>query len=423
MRNSLALLLSVLLAAAAEADRLPDAWKTVVDSNAAACVAADYATNAVRCLWAGGDPKTAAALPANVAFQFSIAGSKQSVSDVQEILEETVAAIPTNLTPVIRRFHLLAPTVQWIVRSAKCKKPNRADYLWAGTHPAVFTDLDFNIGNLLTFARNLSAAELPPAATVWLKGEETPDRQPLAPALPGVDYPGVSPEVTFATPFGIGIVVRAPEMQRVFKFRAAAFPASNVPVSFAWTVLTGGAQVQPWDGKRQAKDGYGRVLLNVGNLCAKRRIDVAVFARWGNGPWGAPSVISFYISPYEIRTCRKNELVSIQYRPVAKNPPPYDISAICTPAEWTDIYQHDDKNRITGFERLLPDGITKENFSDRNEKIVESHPNGTPKTAQKVRYFVKDGQLRYEESGDPVSYKLETFQPRRWLSRLGSNQD
>ena len=422
MRKRLAVHLIAMAAAAAQAD-LPEGWLTAVDSNAAARVAKDHANNVARCLWAGENPKVAAALPANAAFQFAIVGSEQGVSDVRDLLEETVAAIPTNLTPVIRRFHLLAPTMQWIVRSVRCKKPGRADYLWSGTHPAAFVDSDFSRDKLLAFARNLSAAQLPPAAVVHLKGEETPGRQPLAPALPGVDYPGVFPEVTYATPFGVGMVVRAPEAQRVFRFRAAAFPASDAPVSFAWTVLTGGAQVQHWDWRHQTKDGYGRIVFSIGNLCARRRIDVAVFARWGEGPWGAPSIISFYISPYEVRTYQKNELVSIRYVPQIKTPPLYDISAICPPADWTDIYQHDEKNRITGFERMMPDGITRENFSDRNEKIVESHPNGLPKVAQKVRYFVKDGKLQYEEDGEPVSYKLETFQPRRWLSRLGSNQD
>ena len=423
VRRTVAVLMALLAADAVRANRLPDAWLTVVDSNVAARVARDYADNSVRCLWAGDSPGAVAAMPANAAFQFAVVGAEQGVSGVQGVLEETAAAIPTNLTPVIRRFRLLGPTMQWIVRSVRCKKPGRSDYLWSSIHPAAFSAADFNRTNLLAFARKVSAAQLPPAATVWLKGEETAGRRPLSPAVPGVDYPGVFPEVTFATPFGVGLVVRAPESPRVFRFRAAAFPASDAPVSFAWAVLTGGAQVQPWDWRHRTQDGYGRILLDVGSLCARRRVDVAVFARWGQGPWGAPSIISFYSSPYELRTYRKNELVSIRYLPVVRNPPPYDLSAICTPAEWTDIYLRDDKNRIIGFERMMPDGVTRENFSDRNERIVESHPNGMPKIAQRVRYFVRDGRLQYEDDGEEVLYKPETFQPRRWLSRLGSNQD
>ena len=414
MKKSTFVLIAALTAGPALPGTIPDGWLTVIDSNAASRVYADYANNILRCTWAGDTTKVAATLPANAAFQLAVAGPEDCIPTIRDALEETAAAIPTNLTPVIRRFHLLGPTLQWIVRSVKCKKPNRADYLWASTHPAAFSDLDFNIQDLLNFARHVTAAQLPPAVVIRLDGEETADRQSLTAAIPGVDYPGIHPELTFATPFGIGMVVRAPESSRIFRVRAAAFPASNAPVSYTWSVLTGGAQVQSWNREKPTKDGYGRIILNVGTLCAKGRVDVAVFARWGEGPWGAPSIISFYASPYEIRTYKKNVLESIRYLPDPKNPPPFDISRICLPAEWADNYRSDDENRIIGFSRLLPDGITSDDFSILNERIIESHPNGTPKTARKIRYFAKDGRLRYEETEEEISYKLKTFQPRRY---------
>ena len=414
MKKPIFVLVVTLTAGPALPDTIPDGWLTVIDSNAASRVSADYADNTLRCTWAGNTTKAAAAMPANAAFQLAVAGPEDCIPNVRDALEETAAAIPTNLTPVIKRFHLLGPTLQWIVRSVKCKKPDRSDYLWASTHPAAFSDLDFNIQNLLDFARHVTAARLPPAVVIRLDGEESADRQPLLPTIPGVDYPGIHPELTFATPFGIGMVMRAPESPRVFRVRAAAFPASSAPVGYSWSVLTGGAQVQSWNSKKQAKNGFGRIILNIGDLFAKKRIDVAVFARWGEGPWGAPSIISFYASPYEVRTYKKNTLESIQYLPNPKTPPPFDISRICPTAEWTDTYRSDDNNQLTGFSRLLPDGIKGEDFSSLNERILESHPNGTPKAARKVRYFTKDGRLQYEETKETVSYKLETFQPRRY---------
>ena len=414
MKKSIFVLIASLAAGPALPNTMPDGWLTVSDSNVASRVSADYANNILRCTWAGDTTRSAATMPANAAFQLAVAGPEDCISNIRDAIEETTAAIPTNLTPVIRRFHLLGPTLQWIVRSVKCKKPNRADYLWASTHPAAFSELDFNIQDLLDFTRNLTAAQLPPAVVIRLDGEETADRRPLLPALPGVDYPGIHPELTFATPFGIGMVARAPESTRVFRIRASAFPASNAPVSYTWSVLTGGAQIQSWNREKQARDGYGRIILNVGNLYAKGRVDVAVFARWGEGPWGAPSIISFYASPYEVRTCKKNVLESIRYLPTPKNPPLFDISKICLPAEWTDSYRFDDENQIIGFSRMLPGDIKGDDFSSRNELILESHPNGTPKAARKIRYFAKDGRLQYEETEETVSYKLETFRPRRY---------
>ena len=413
MKKSLAIGLVALAAGTARADAIPDGWLTVMNSNTAACVAADYATNNVRCTWAGADTKSAAALPANAAFQFAIAGPNDSVENVRDILEEVTAAIPTNITPVIRRFNLLGPTLQWIVRSAKCKKPGRADYLWSSTHPAAFLTTDFSVNNLLAFTRNITAAQIPPAAVIRLEGEETDMRQTLVPAVPGVDYPGTLPELTFATPFGIGMVVRAPETPRTFRIRAAAFPASDAPVTFTWAVLTGGAKVQGWNSAKQAKNGYGRIVLDVPTLFSKRRVDVAVFVRWGDGPWGAPSIISFYASPYESRIYKKGALEQIMYFPKAKNPPPCDISAICTPANWTDAYLCNEKREPIGFTRILPDELRGTSFSFRNERIISAHPNDLPKVAEKMRYFVRDGQLQCEGTGEEVTYKPSTFQPRR----------
>ena len=127
MKKSTFVLIVALTAGSALPDTIPDGWLTVIDSNAASRVSADYATNILRCTWAGNTTKAASALPANAAFQLAVAGPEDCIPNIRDALEETAAAIPTNLTPVIRRFHLLGPTLQWIVRSVKCKKPNRAD--------------------------------------------------------------------------------------------------------------------------------------------------------------------------------------------------------------------------------------------------------------------------------------------------------
>ena len=413
MKTTFAVL--VLLAAGSVlAGTLPEGWLTAVDSNAAARAANDYAGGTVRCVWAGDAPNVAAAMPANVSFQFAVTGSSQSVSNAQAVLDETCAALSPQLMASIRRCRLLGPTLQWIVRASRCNPTNEASYFKTSAHPAAFAETDFSRTNLLAFARNLSALQIPPAAVVELVSEETSDRIPLCPAVPGVDYPGVFPETTFATPFGIGLVIRAPEDRRVFRFRAGAFPASRAKVSFKWAVFNGWAAVWDWTREQRASDGYGRVIVSAEELFRRRRIDIAVFARWDEGSWSAPAIISFYASPYESRTYRNHALEQIRYVPQVRNPPPYDISAICTPADWTDSYEYDEKNLITGFSRRLPDAISGVMFSTLNEQIVETHPNGMPRIAGKVRYFIRDGQLRYEETGEEVTYKPGTFRPRRY---------
>lgn len=412
MKRKTALLFALVLPAAALAE-MPEGWRNVVSSNAAWSAAMDYANGNLRCVWAGDRPGVADAMPANAAFQFAIAGEETSVSNAQRVLDAARAALSDDLRERLAVCHLLAPTLQWMVRKTMRDATDAAAYLKPANHPAAFREADFNLTNLVRIAKKMTPSAVPPVVALHPQGEFSRNL-PAPPATPGVDYPGVRTENVFSTPFGVGLALFAPQRRRIFRFRAVAWPSPELKVNFRWVPLTPGAWVRDWYGGKRASDGYGAVYVDWGAFVRVRRIDVAVFAQVKDGFWGAPSIISFYGSPYEERAYeRDNSLRHIRYLPkVRKNPPPYDISSICLPADWTDYYRYDDKRRICGFNRDLPGSVRQEEYSDLGEIVLEHHPSDTPKVTMKVRYFEKDGQLRFKETGEEVTYKLAPFQPR-----------
>lgn len=392
---------------------IPEAWRTVTDGHSAAVACHLYTNGAPRCVWAGDLPGVEDTMPACVPFHFAITGSKESVSNVQHIIDRTCEAIPDRLRLTLKACKLLNPTMQWLVRWNRHSVTNQHGYLWRkGNHTATYKELDFNLTNLTEMAKQLTAKNIPAVAAVSME-DEMFRTLPTVPTIAGVDYPGDMPEVTYKTPFGVGIVLRAPQCGRSFRFRASAWPINSGKVNFQWAVIGGGVWVTPWMPGKHQGIGYGLIHVNRQGIKANGRTDVLVFARYGNGPWGAPSIISFYNSPYEIRSYNKaKEVEKIQYIPAPKKLPPYDISSICLPAEWTDYYQYDGEHHILGFKRVTPLTPIGEEFSYLGEKVLEQHPNDTPKTAMKVRYFAKDGQLHFEETGEQINYRPDAYKPR-----------
>lgn len=411
------LILSVALIAAAanaeEISEIPEGWRIAVSGKAAESAATAYTNNAVRCVWAGDEPNLGEALPANVPFHFAIEGEKFSVSNVQDILNTTCAAIPKDLRAKLDHAHLLGPTLQWFVRFIRGNSTKPDDYLKPANHPAVFRESDFNPTNLPLFASQLRPQDIPPAATLEIVEETYRKGLAVPPTEAGVDYPGTLPETTFATPFGIGLVLRAPQGVRLFRCQAKAWPNAGMNATFAWKALTPGVSIGSWNNDKWPQAGYALVRVDRRGARPGQRYDVAVFAKGRNGLWGAPGIISFYTSPYETRLYANNkEVREIRYTPAPKSLPPFDVTPICPKMHWTDYYQGNDKKQIFGFARLLPGSEKPVEFSNLGEIVLEHHPNETPKTAKKVRYYMKDGLLRFEETGDPISYKVDSFTPR-----------
>ena len=396
--------MSALVAFCGEPAKTVDAWKTAVDRSAAERANLAYTSNVVRCEWAGDNPRVAALMPANVAFNFAVVGDSNSASRVAKTLEETAEAIDPALRKSLEQHGLLNSTLQWLVRSCRPGVTNAATYLNANAHPAAFSEQDFDAATLKAAARSITGRGI--ALPVRVKVEYLDGAIPLSKAEPSVDYPDAMPEETFALPFGVGIVLRAPERQRKFRLSASTFPAPGMAAKYVWKA-TRGVVIRPWPMTLAEVPDRGFAEVTVDAASCGVRADVFVFAQMANGLYGPPSVVSIYNPPLAKRTYAKGKLQSISYLKESKNVP-YDIGPIWAPREWRDDFALNGKGRIVSFTRTVPGSFAEEPFSAIGELVLSMSSSGIPLVTRKVEYFVspETGALCYRPAGEEKKYRL-----------------
>ena len=399
-----AVLLSAFAALCGEPAKTVDAWRTAVDKSAAERANHAYTSNVVRCEWAGENPRVAALMPANVAFNFAVVGDSNSASRVTNILSETADAIDPTLRGNLERLGLLNPTLQWLVRSCRPGITNAAIYLSANAHPAAFSEQDFDAAILKAAAQSITSRGI--ALPVRVKVEYLDGSIPLSKAEPSVDYPDAMPEETFALPFGVGIVLRAPERQRKFRLSASTFPTPGLAVKYVWKASRG-VVIRPWPMTLAEVPDRGFAEVTVDAASCGVRADIFVFAQMANGLYGPPSVVSIYNPPLAKRAYAKGKLQSISYLNESKDVL-YDISPIWAPREWKDDFALNGKGRIVSFTRTTKGSFTEEPFSAIGELVLSMSSSGIPLVTRKVEYFVspETGALGYRPVGDEKKYRL-----------------
>ena len=396
--------LSTLSALCGEPAKTVDAWRTAVDKSAAERANHAYTSNVVRCEWAGENPRVAALMPANVAFNFAVIGDSNSASRVTKILSETADAIDPTLRGNLERLGLLNPTLQWLVRSCRPGITNAAIYLSANAHPAAFREQDFDAAILKAAAQSITSRGI--ALPVRVKVEYLDGSIPLSKAEPSVDYPDAMPEETFALPFGVGIVLRAPERQRKFRLSASTFPTPGLAAKYVWKASRG-VVIRPWPMTLAEVPDRGFAEVTVDAASCGVRADIFVFAQMANGLYGPPSVVSIYNPPLAKRAYAKGKLQSISYLNESKDVL-YDISPIWAPREWKDDFALNGKGRIVSFTRTTKGSFTEEPFSAIGELVLSMSSSGIPLVTRKVEYFVSPatGEHGYRPVGEEKKYRL-----------------
>ena len=359
-----------------------DAWRTTVDRFAAESAARAYTSNVVRCEWAGEDPRVASLMPANAAFRFAVVGDSNAASRVSRTLEDAAAAIEPALRGNLEQLGLLNSTLQWLVRSCRPGVTNSATYLAVRNHPAAFCEADFDAAKLKAVAGSLTGKTV--TLPVRVKVEYLDDPVPLSRAEPGADFPDVMPEETFAEPFGVGIVLRAPERMRKFRLSASTYPLTLAEVP---------------------ERGFAEVTVDAASCGV--RADILVFAQAANGLYGSPAVVSIYNPPLAKRSYAKGKLQSISYIKASKDVL-YDIGPIWAPREWRDDFALNGKGRIVSFTRTTKGSFTEEPFSAIGELVLSMSSSGIPLVTRKVEYFVspETGALGYRPVGEEKKYRL-----------------
>ena len=388
----------------------PQAWINAVDTNAMERVLFDYTNNVIRSEWAGKDKSIGRELPANLGFQFAVVGDEDVTNRVNAILRATRDAIQPQVLEQLEKYKYLGPALQWLVRSTRQGVTNSTSYLNVNAREAVFEEADFDLALLTNKASKLRLKDIPIVAAIRPIFKVEPDHASILPAEPGVDYPDILPEQTFVTPYGIGIVLRAPEAERYFRFEVFNWRRG---AEYVW-----GASVRVpindfrYNPRMSKRDGFAEIKIPA--HLQLRRIDIMVCYKHVETV-GPPSYISFYSIPHIKRNYDKQKkVISIEYAHNAKKAPPYDISPIWIPRKWTDEYEYL-SNDIHGFVREFPIEILprrkSEVFSNRGELVLEKDYSDSPTLVRKVRYYVENGELKYGPCGE--NKRSKGFKPRR----------
>lgn len=379
---------------------------------------ADYTNNVLRVEqveaseWNDVNPRRKVdVLPANLPFRLIAGPTAKDLRMAEAAVETVTTSMPLHVRQYFSTCGILAPTVQWLLRRCRPGVTNETDYLSPSTHPLVWRAQDFDLEALANTAAMMSSNSIPMIVRLAPLYEEY-KVSPIRRAEPLLDYPDPRPEAWCETPYGQAIALRALENRRKFRFWAASWPVRDRNVTYRWVLLTPGrVSVSRIQGQAafSPENGYAEIVLNWSAV--RGRLDFAVFARYGDGPYGPPSMISFFTVPNEVRQYdRQGRIAKVSYRKADAVFP-----ALYQNKPWTDAYELDDQGRILGFLRMRSGGGMEERFSADGEFIVETHPDGSPKTAKKVRYFTSPSDpsaLDYEVADETVSYRQGAFKPR-----------
>ena len=396
------------------------ALMNVVDSSSANAALADYTNNVLRIEvastneWDASNPRKVLDLfPANMPYQLVVA----SAAD-RQAAEAAIACATNAMAPKVREMffkaRIMAPVLQGLFRHCRPGVMNEADYLTAKAHPTVWCAGDFDLAKIGAAAGRFTEGSVP-VLTMLTPVYEEFETHPIRRAEPLLDYPDPRPEVTFETMFGIGIVLRAPEKRRKFRFQARSWPVQDEKVTFAWKVIPSQRWVsaKPFEGRGGAmapKNGYAEFAFDW--TAVGQRMDILVCARYGEGPYGPPAMISFFVIPNEKRTYDKSGFIEkIEY--VKQD---VVIPRLYQNKGWTDEYKVDPQGNILGFVRTKTGQfVGKEDYSVDGEFVHEFQAEDLPKVVSPVRYFTRTddpGTLDYEILSDRKTLPFRAVEPR-----------
>ena len=339
-----------------------------------------------------GKPELGDVFPANAPFQFVSEGASWSDLPFLRAALAASASLPPPTKQAVLRRRLLGPTLQWLLRRTQTGVKGESDYLSPRAHPTAFSAKRLDVVALVEKAHALRPENIPPAVNLSLVNSRLfPIRFPVA----GVDYPDTVSELLFATPSAISLVLRAPEGTRTFLLHAQTFPERDPLATFTWRVVHGDASAVTISaplGETVNTPERGFAQITVDRRALTERIDVACFAKTHGTDHGAPSIISFYPIPQEVRTYRPDgRIASIDYA----NPNAlYCDPALALPRRWKDTYTYSASGALLGFTRSY-NGKEAASFTPTGDRVLERNPDGTARRALHVKYTTR-------QTGDPI---------------------
>lgn len=181
------------------------------------------------------------------------------------------ASFPAETKRHLLKKGLLAPTIITLIRKSLKGVSDEDAYLSPAAHPTALPAGALDIARLAKAASAMKPADVPPLAPVKVATGQLAKLPPV-------------PELTYATPFAVALVLRAEERMRTF------LVASGGADEYAFVQTHGqGVDVKI---ERQGASA-AKVTIDSAGVSPTNRVDIAVFARSSGTGWGAPSYVSF----------------------------------------------------------------------------------------------------------------------------------
>ncbi len=227
------------------------------------------------------------------------------------------AALRPEVKSHLVKSGMLAPTMQYLLRSSQEELSTRTDYLTPRAHPVIFDGNKIDTLKLIDAAHALTISNLPPIAML---GELSFSASPN----PEDTVYMTQPERYFDTPFSISRVWRLPYYTRTIELSAA--DPNKTAKEFHWFVGQGDEKKiritkLEADGSRvKIEIDYHAPSFDTPFDIKSSRVDIICVADSGTH-YSAPSFYTYYFPPNEKRTYNEKKLpITIEYQPLTTEP-------------------------------------------------------------------------------------------------------
>ena len=280
-------------------------------------LAAQYTSNQLYCYpehqdhdpGFNGDPGFGDLFPTNTPFTVISQGSSGTDQPFLNALTMTMASFQPEVKREIIRRHLLAPTLQYLLRRSNRTVTSREDYLSGMAHPAVFRGEWLDEASMMRRAHDMTLETLPPLVFLEVLEETVPREVPS--------------EILSKDGLVIARIFRGLAESREMEVKVSRVIATpGQPLRFHWCLLRGDPSRVLIEPAADGLQAHIRVrhhpdLLPVPGSpdTLSSRVDIGVFADNGS-TFSPPSFITFYMLPNELRTYSRSggRLLQIDYQ-------------------------------------------------------------------------------------------------------------
>lgn len=294
-----------------------------------------------------------------------------------------LAAFRPDVKTLLRRNHLLMPTLQMLLRKAALSDPSL--YLSGAAHPVCFEPDTIDRLRLVEMAQAMTTNRVPPLVQIRLADGER--------MIAGRDFFDVkNAEGIFDTPFATARVMRGMPYRRSYRVTAqASRDINNLPLTFHWIVLQGDPErvtIRPLNEAASTAqielEHHRRFAVSDENPITSTRVDIGVFAHNGH-TFSAPSMLSFFYLDNEQRTYHSDgRILSVDYAAARDR---YVDPLLSLPRNWRDDYRYTPDDKLIGWMRLSASGVS--DFTAHGFRVERKDRRGRALTARTVRYVVR----------------------------------